>query len=579
MTLKLKPLVYLLVFLSILFSGIFAFADLDALLLKREKFLENFKSRKISFPVSENKENQSQTTIDSVLFSPPVNYSTERYPVSVFFADLDGDKDLDLIAATWPHDSPENISVLKNNGDGTFGSAVDYPSGNLPYSVFVADLDGDSDLDLATANVWSDDVSILKNNGDGTFQEPVNYRAGEGPFSVFCADLDRDLDLDLAVGNLYSNDVSVLLNRGDGTFHQAKNYEVNDLPSAVFCADLDHDFDLDIAVSSFNDDDVCILINSGDGTFQKNGAYPTGIGPRALFCADLDGDLDLDLATANMLSHNVSVLLNSGDGTFQSRSDYGVGHDPYSVFGADLNGDQDLDLAVANWTSSSVSILLNLGDGNFQKAVNYPGGDHPHFIFCADLDGDLDLDLATANEHGGNVSIMKNLSQVPANQPPYPFSLFSPEDGDTLSAIVTLGFEAAYDPNFGDQVTYDLHLSTSPDFPEELTTVHSDLTKSQYTDTLGENTYFWKVKAKDNWGGESWSVQTQCFNVVYIQGDANGDADVNLSDVGCLFHYIFKGEAMPCPSEIGDVNCDNLINLADIIHIALYVLQGKPFPC
>jgi hypothetical protein len=102
--------------------------------------------------------------------------------------------------------------VLKNNGDGTFQAKVDYGVRSYPHSVFCADLDGDTDLDLAVANAGSDNVSILKNNGDGTFQTKVDYGAGDNPYSVFCADLDGDTDLDLAVANFFSDNVSILMN-------------------------------------------------------------------------------------------------------------------------------------------------------------------------------------------------------------------------------------------------------------------------------------------------------------------------------------------------------------------------------
>jgi hypothetical protein len=89
---------------------------------------------------------------------------------------------------------------------------VDYGAGNGANSVFSADLDGDTDLDLAVATYNGNSVSILKNNGDGTFQTAVNYGAGTTPLSVFCADLDGDTDLDLAVANWNSHNVSILEN-------------------------------------------------------------------------------------------------------------------------------------------------------------------------------------------------------------------------------------------------------------------------------------------------------------------------------------------------------------------------------
>lgn len=108
----------------------------------------------------------------------------------------------------------DRVSILKNQGDGTFQSAVQYGAGYNYVSVFCADLDGDGDLDLAAARFAnSPNVSIFKNNGDGTFQSEVRYGAGDYSWGVFCADLDGDSDLDLVVPSLYSNNVSILLNQ------------------------------------------------------------------------------------------------------------------------------------------------------------------------------------------------------------------------------------------------------------------------------------------------------------------------------------------------------------------------------
>jgi len=115
-----------------------------------------------------------------------------------------------------------NVSILKNNGNGTFYLlAVNATAGNLPQSVSCADLDGNGDMDLAVANWGSDNVSILKSNTNGTFQTAVNYASGSNPRSVFGADLDGDTDLDLAVANWGSGNVSILINL---TLHPASAF-------------------------------------------------------------------------------------------------------------------------------------------------------------------------------------------------------------------------------------------------------------------------------------------------------------------------------------------------------------------
>lgn len=53
--------------------------------------------------------------------------------------------------------------MLLNDGNGTFGPKVDYPTGLRPISVAAADLNGDGALDLAVADYAGHTVSVLLN--------------------------------------------------------------------------------------------------------------------------------------------------------------------------------------------------------------------------------------------------------------------------------------------------------------------------------------------------------------------------------------------------------------------------------
>ena len=77
------------------------------------------------------------------------------------------------------------VSILLGNGDGTFVTQeVNFEVGVAPFSIAVGDFNNDTILDLATANLGSNNVSILLGNGDGTFDPAVNFGAGEGPTSI-----------------------------------------------------------------------------------------------------------------------------------------------------------------------------------------------------------------------------------------------------------------------------------------------------------------------------------------------------------------------------------------------------------
>ncbi len=183
-----------------------------------------------------------------------------------------------------------------------------FGAGDNPNSLAIGDLDGDGDLDMAVANRNSDNVSVLLNQGDGTFADDVAYDVGGVPWSVATGDLDGDGDIDLAVANaeVSGDSVSVLLNQGDGTFAGNVPYGAGYFPAFVTMGDLDGDGDLDLAVADAGFPKgpgtmVSVLLNDGDGTFVDDSLYRAGDFTVSLAIGDLDADGDLELAVANTL--------------------------------------------------------------------------------------------------------------------------------------------------------------------------------------------------------------------------------------------------------------------------------------
>ncbi len=129
-----------------------------------------------------------------------------------------------------------NLGVLLGNGDGTFQAAVAYPSGGFGgASVALADVNGDGKLDIGVANCsttagnctgtsGTEGVGILLGNGDGTFQTAVTFASGGNtPFGLAVADLNGDSKPDVATANcagsncgLHIGAVGVLLNASLG---------------------------------------------------------------------------------------------------------------------------------------------------------------------------------------------------------------------------------------------------------------------------------------------------------------------------------------------------------------------------
>ena len=342
-------------------------------------------------------------------FDGPHYYGAGYLPYSVAAADLDGDGDNDLALANLQSNS---VSILLNDGDGTFLTHVDYAVGNRPYCLSSNDLDGDGDADLVVSNLDDGDISVLMNGGDGTFQAAVDYDVGVSPHGVFTCDLDDDGDVDIAV--TITLRLAILKNNGDGTFQPPSTYGTLNMPTSLHGSDLDEDGDIDLAVCHFND--VSVFKNDGNGTFQAAVGYDDATNEqKSVFLTDLDGDGFDDLAVAHWNSHYVAVLKNNGDATFQAPVNVSVGDRPTALCASDFDSDGDNDLAATHVTSADIHILRNDGSGSFQDVGSY--GAHSNLSICAsDLDGDGDKDLAASSALAvggslGSVAVLLNVTE------------------------------------------------------------------------------------------------------------------------------------------------------------------------
>jgi len=359
-------------------------------------------------------------------FGPQQVISTEVDGANcVYTADLDGDGDLDVLStgSYWNGESyPDRVAWYANDGSGRFGAQqVIAAEADGASWVYAADVDGDGDLDVLAAfgAGWRDDLAWYANDGSGRFgPERVVTTGAYGVSCVQVVDLDGDRDLDVLLACGYEEDggiggsrVAWCANDGSGRFGPQTVVSTEGYGEWPCAADVDGDGDLDVLYSSFywtGQSDAGKIVwraNDGAGRFGPDRVITTGTDDTSLVHAsDLDGDGDLDVLA--LLSGALVWYENDGSGWFNAQRVItleATGANAASA--ADLDGDGDVDvLSTASARdpdddsySGTIAWYPNDGSGQFGGAqVIATGAGWPPWMYVADLDGDGDSDVLSA---------------------------------------------------------------------------------------------------------------------------------------------------------------------------------------
>ena len=372
-------------------------------------------------------------TVTMRSFAAKVEFTTGSAPVAVAIGDFNHDGKPDLAVANFHSDTVSVFLDTTATGSAvpSFAARLDFPTGSLPYSVAIGDLDGDGTPDLAVANRNSNTVSVLLNTTPPgstapSFAPRVDFATGMDPFSVAIGDLDGDGKLDLAVANERSGTVSVLRNtRAVGSttpsFAATVDFMTGDSPLSVAIGDLDGDGKLDLVVADYNLNTVSILHNltaTGATTpsFATKVDFMTGSNPYSVAIGDVNSDGKPDIAVSNSNANSVSVLLNTATTgsmtpSFAAKVDFTTGSTSVFIAIGDLDGDGSPDLAIGNVNSNTVSVLINTTlpgstTPSFGAKVDVTTGSSPHSLAIGDLNGDGKPDLAVATPGSSTVSVL-----------------------------------------------------------------------------------------------------------------------------------------------------------------------------
>lgn len=352
---------------------------------------------------------------------PTVSRPDLTYGQGVLAADLDGDRDVDLLVTNVGADR-----LYLNDGAGGFE---------------VVDGVGASDV-AAEVESWSSSAAAADGDADGDLDlyvsRYVEYRAGE---DIFCGRPETgerrycDPSLFPGAADRY------LRNEGDGRFVDVTQDSgfgaVDGRGLGVLFVDLDGDRAADLYVA--NDLTLNFLFaNRGEGRFEdlsllsggavnRDGRPEAGMG---VALGDVDGDQRADLAVTNFDVETNTLYSNRGEHSFvdvSGPSGFGLPSFNRLAFGivaADLDHDRDLDAYIANGhifeqpARENVAyrqpdqLLEGDGRGGFDEVECPVLRRRPTVargLAAGDLDNDGDLDLAI-QENGGPARLLRNLA-------------------------------------------------------------------------------------------------------------------------------------------------------------------------
>jgi uncharacterized repeat protein (TIGR01451 family) len=304
-------------------------------------------------------------------------------------ADLDGDGDLDLMI--YRFNNVVNPTIRWFYWMENVGAAANYLhrdtlSINEVSSVFqAADLDGDNDLDILAANpndtlIWFENLDGLGSFSSSKLISPNH----DGPVGIFAADLDGDGDLDVLCADRLDDKVSWYENLdGTGNFGPEQLLIVAfDGPERVIAADLDLDGDLDVVANSKNTNRIVWFENlDGNGTFSAEQLVAENVmGAFDLQAADVDGDGDIDLLSSGnnitgaqfALYRNLFLDRKIGGTCYFDQNENQV-KDPGEV--GLLNQEVAVSpLGLGGFTAPGGSYFMGVADGNNYQAAWVP---HP----------------------------------------------------------------------------------------------------------------------------------------------------------------------------------------------------------
>ncbi len=304
-------------------------------------------------------------------------------------ADMDGDSDMDMIST---YISTYFVVWQENIGGGVFGPSqmICDTLPNLAWSCS-GDLDNDGDIDIVSSTSIHSTIEVFKNSGANIYShfQRISYAAASA-MDVHISDIDNDGLPDILSASRADDKIAWYKNLGNKQFSLQKEISTSvTYANSVSTADFDLDGHEDVVAGGWGNEVVWFHDFHND-FFGSCDTIPYSYGNtfRIVTC-DMDNDSLIDVIWNSGGALHLSK--NLGSGNFGNPQFLNNILDIDAIAVKDLNNDSLPDIVVSN--ESRIFLIGNNGGGNFVPldTINpFIGGQE---IDLVDIDNDNDIDI------------------------------------------------------------------------------------------------------------------------------------------------------------------------------------------
>ncbi len=358
-----------------------------------------------------------------LLFGTPAYWPVGPAPRAVALADLDGNSTLDVVTS---NDSTSVVTVLTGDGGGVFSTPVAYATGAHPVAMAIVDFDADNDLDVVTADSLSNTASVLFGVTGAGFEAPVSYPTSAGPCAITISQgfwgVAPGFETAGASGMLTHYEAD-----GERNFFWRTSGAAGPSPCGIASIDFNYDGVGDAVVANGNpgaDPGRVTLLTAEYEYYERYYYYladslAAEAVPKAVTIAEItaNGWYDLVVASSGPAGGVVSVYPSDGQTPYLAPTVVPVGA-PLSTFAvADVDLDEDLDIVTAGPTGT-IALLIN-DAGAFTLDTVMSLGEPVASVAVGDVNSDDWPDLVAALHESRRVAVLRGgeVTAVPVVAP------------------------------------------------------------------------------------------------------------------------------------------------------------------